>query len=87
MIYRLSDNVIARIAQIIQEGMLMGVDVVDLMRQIEIEPVNSLNGPPEMELTREYSVRVEEHYAKMLAKAEALQSGGLNLEEPVFSDS
>lgn len=82
MIYRLSDNVIARIAQIIQEGMLMGVDVVDLMRQMELCS-NDLS--PELELTIEYSKRVEEHYAKMLAEAKALQEK--NMGDPVFSGS
>lgn len=86
MSMRLSDNVIARIAQVIQESMLMGVDVVDLMRQIEVEPVhNDVNGPANLELTAEYSKRVEEHYAKMLAEAKVLQ--GREVEEPVFSDA
>ena len=39
MSYKLSDNVLARIVQIVQEGLLLGVDVVDLMRQIEVEVV------------------------------------------------
>lgn len=82
---RLSDNVIARIAQVIQESMLMGVDVVDLMRQIEVEPASGVNGSTELELTIEYSKRVEEHYAKMLAEAEVLQEKRSG--ELVFSDS
>lgn len=82
---RLSDNVIARIAQVIQESMLMGVDVVDLMRQIEVEPASDVNGSTELELTIEYSKRVEEHYAKMLAEAEVLQEK--RSRELVFSDS
>ena len=70
---RFSDNVIGRIAQIVQEGMLLGVDVVDLMRQIEVEPVNSVDGPPELELTVDYVKRVREQHEKLLAEAEALQ--------------
>jgi hypothetical protein len=73
MVYKLSDNVIGRIAQIVQEGILLGVDVVDLMRQIEVEHVNSLDGPPVMELTVDYRDRVSEHHKKLLAEAEALQ--------------
>jgi hypothetical protein len=82
---RLSDNVIARIAQVIQESMLMGVDVVDLMRQIEVEPVHGIDGLANLELTAEYSKRVEEHYTKMLAEAKVLQEKEMG--DPVFSDS
>ena len=70
---KLSDNVIGRIAQIVQEGMLLGVDVVDLMRQIEVEPVHSFDGPQELELTADYAKRVREHHEKLLAEAESLQ--------------
>jgi hypothetical protein len=73
MVYKLSDGVISRIAQIVQEGLLLGVDVVDLMRQIEVESVNSVDGPPVMELTLQYRRLVEEHHAKLLADAEALK--------------
>ena len=70
---KFSDNVIGRIAQIVQEGMLLGVDVVDLMRQIEVEPARSVDGSPELELTAEYVKRVREQHEKLLAEAEALQ--------------
>lgn len=70
---KFSDNVIGRIAQIVQEGMLLGVDVVDLMRQIEVEPAHSVDGSPELELTAEYVKRVREQHEKLLAEAEALQ--------------
>lgn len=71
---RFSDNVIGRIAQIVQEGMLLGVDVVDLMRQIEVEPANSVDGVTELELTLDYVKRVRDQHEKLLAEAEALQS-------------
>jgi len=70
---RFSDNVIGRIAQIVQEGMLLGVDVVDLMRQIEVEPVNSVDGAVELELTVNYVKRVREQHEKLLAEAQTLQ--------------
>jgi hypothetical protein len=70
---KFSDNVIGRIAQIVQEGMLLGVDVVDLMRQIEVEPAHNADGLPELELTVEYVKRVREQHEKLLAEAEALQ--------------
>ncbi len=81
---KFSDNVISRIAQIVQEGMLLGVDVVDLMRQIEVEPTNSADGTPELELTLDYIKRVREHHEKMLAEAEALQS---ERNQTIFTDA
>ena len=70
--YKFTDNVIARVAQVIQEGMLLGVDVVDLMRQIEVEPV----GPAELELTKEYAQRVADHHEILLKKLEEMQASG-----------
>lgn len=81
---KLSDNVIGRIAQIVQEGMLLGVDVVDLMRQIEVEPVNSDVGEAELELTVEYSKRVREHHEKMLLEAESLRN---ERAQTIFTDA
>ena len=71
---KFSDNVIGRIAQIVQEGMLLGVDVVDLMRQIEVEPVHGVDGSPELELSAEYAKRVREHHAKLVQEAESLSA-------------
>ena len=68
---KFSDNVIGRIAQIVQEGMLLGIDVVDLMRQIEVEPAHSIDGSQELELTAEYVRGVREQHEKLLAEAEA----------------
>lgn len=73
---KFNDNVIGRIAQIVQEGMLLGVDVVDLMRQIEVEPVNSVDGAAELELTAEYARRVREHHEKLLQEAEDIRQKG-----------
>ena len=81
---KFSDNVISRIAQIVQEGMLLGVDVVDLMRQIEVESVNSVDGRPEIELTLEYVKRVRDHHEKLLAEAETLYNERV---QPIFTDA
>ena len=78
---KFSDNVISRIAQIVQEGMLFGVDVVDLMRQIEVELVD---GSTELELNLDYVKRVREHHEKMLLEAETLKS---ERDQPVFMDA
>jgi len=73
-VMKFSDSVIGRIAQIVQEGMLLGVDVVDLMRQVEVEPVNNIDGEPELELTPAYSQMVREHHNKLLREAEELKA-------------
>lgn len=59
---KLSDNVISRLAQILQEGLLMGIDVVDLMRTIELEvaPGNMVD------LTVEYMQSVKDGHQRML---------------------
>lgn len=35
--FQLSDNVIARVVQILQEGMITGTDITDHMRMIRVE--------------------------------------------------
>jgi len=70
MAYKLTDNVIGRIAQIIQEGMILGIDVVDLMRQLEVEP--AADGT-QLELTPAYMQSVKVMHEKLLAEAEAHQ--------------
>jgi len=69
-VYKLSDSVIARIAQILQEGMLLGVDVVDLMRQIEVEPAPD---GATLDLTPAYTILVTEMHEKLLEEAQAHQ--------------
>jgi hypothetical protein len=66
MVLKLSDSVIARIAQIVQEGMLLGVDVVDLMRQITVEPMADCQT---LDLTPEYAQSVKEMHKKLLDEA------------------
>ena len=78
---KFSDNVISRLAQIVQEGMLFGVDVVDLMRQIEVDHVE---GSAELELNLDYVKRVRDHHEKMLLEAESLKSERV---QPVFTDA
>jgi hypothetical protein len=71
MVYKLSDNVIARIAQILQEGLLLGIDVVDLLRQIEVEVAPDGS---ELNLTDPYLKRVLDHHNKLLEELEALRA-------------
>lgn len=71
--YKLSDNVIARVAQILQEGILMGVDIVDLLRQVQLEP----GVDDQLEMTAEYRQFVTDTHKKLLdevAEHQALRS-------------
>jgi hypothetical protein len=71
MSYTLSDNVLARIVQIVQEGFLLGIDVVDLMRQIEVQV--SPDGSS-LELTDAYAKKITEHHKQLLEDAELLKA-------------
>lgn len=63
MNYKLSDTVLYRVMQIVQEAMLTGIDCVDLLRMIRLEPVN---GSEELVLTQEYMDSVIAGHQKML---------------------
>lgn len=66
---KLHDTVLLRLIQIIQEAMLMGVDCVDIMRQVEVEFSSEEN---KFVLTEDYKSMVVEHHEKWLAEAERL---------------
>jgi len=66
----LSDAVIARICQVVQECMLLGIDVVDLLRMIRVCP-DSQN-VNQLVLTPEYEKQVESMHEAWLEKAEKL---------------
>jgi hypothetical protein len=67
--YKFTDNVIARIAQIVQEGMLTGTDVVDTMRQIVVKTTEEGS----VDLTDEYMASVRQHHEDMVKQAKELQ--------------
>lgn len=62
--YNLSDNVIARIVQILQEGLMSGTDITDHMRMIRVEPDDTGS----LQLTQDYVKQVEEGYEKLNAE-------------------
>lgn len=68
--YTLADSVIARICQILQEAILLGVDITDIMRQIEVEP----NDKGEVVLTQRYLDLVSAQHDKLLQDAAKLQN-------------
>lgn len=67
--YTFSDSVIARICQILQEALLLGVDITDIMRQIEVTPTD--NG--KVELTKHYVTVVAAQHDKLLSDVEKLR--------------
>jgi len=77
--YKISDSVWARVVQIVQEAMITGTDVTDIMRMVRVE-VSSENDS-ELVLTDQYKKMVVEHYAKMLADAEELQKSSAQVPE------
>lgn len=62
--FKLSDSVLHRVVQIVQEGIIMGIDVADLLRQIKLTPDNS--GESTLVLTKEYVELVESSHKKYL---------------------
>lgn len=69
--YKLSDAVIMRIVQILQEAMLVGTDITDLLRQLSIVPdeTDSLV----LVLTEEYEDMVRKWHSQLLERAEELK--------------
>jgi hypothetical protein len=68
---RLSDSVWHRVIQAVQEGILTGVDVSDVLRQISVVPDE--DDPNVLVLSREYQQQVKEMHEKMLQRAQELQ--------------
>lgn len=69
--YSLSDQVWSRVVQIVQEALLMGVDIVDLLRMIR---VSSVENSEQLELSPEYVTQVETMHSKWLERAKELQA-------------
>ena len=64
MTYKLNDNVLRRIVQIMQEGMLTGTDVADHMRMIRLTP--SAEDAESLVLTDDYIKLVETQHETLL---------------------
>lgn len=75
--FGLTDQVIARIAQIVQESMMLGIDAVDLLRQIRMREDN----PGSLVLTEEYRQQVKMMHDKLLADAERLAQASKSEED------
>jgi hypothetical protein len=62
--FSLSDNVIARIVQILQEGLMTGNDVIAHMRMIRVET----DDEGKLQLSADYVKQVNEGYEKLNAE-------------------
>mgnify|MGYP005708280169 FL=1 len=68
--YKLDDSVISTIAKTLQIALLTGTDIVDNLRQIEIQN----NGDGTFGITPNYNSQFEHWLAKMLEELEAHQN-------------
>jgi len=66
---KLSDQVIAEIAKLVQVALLTGTDIVDNLRMIEVEESNG-----KVTLTEVYSNMSENNIERMLEHAEELRN-------------
>jgi len=73
MSYRLSDNVLRRVVQLMQEGLLTGTDVTDHMRMIRLE--ENADDSEQLELTVEYKKLVDLQHESMLREVDELKAG------------
>lgn len=66
--FHLSDSVLMRIVQIVQEGFLTGTDVADLMREIRLQEHDN----DSLVLTDKYVELVKKSHEDLLARAAEL---------------
>ena len=70
--YKLSDSVLGRIVNIIQESLLLGRDCTDAMRLIEL--THDEFDTSRLVLTQEYELLVKRDHDELLQRAEELKS-------------
>jgi len=80
--FRLSDNVLRRIVQIVQEGFLTGTDISDHMRMMRLE--ETAEGSGCLALTDEYKGLVEKQHNQMLQEVEEMKEAAAE-SKPVVS--
>jgi transposase-like protein len=68
--YKLADSVLHRVIQMLQEAMLMGVDVADLMRQMQLVP--DASDSHVLVLTEDYLEQVKRWHKQLLEDADKL---------------
>jgi len=70
--FKLSDNVLLRIVNVIQEAMLLGIDCVDILRQIRLQVDD--HDVETLVLTPEYKKQVTEMHVKLEEQAVELRA-------------
>lgn len=70
--FKFADSVWHRVVQIVQEGMLMGFDVSDGLRQIRVVP--DASDPNVLVLSADYQRQVKDMHDKMLQQAREIQA-------------
>lgn len=65
--YRLDDSVIARVAQILQEAILTGTDIVDHLRALQLCP----NSSGHLIMSENYKASVDREHERMLSSMDA----------------
>jgi len=78
-VYKFDDTIISTIAKTLQIALLTGTDIVDNLRQIEIQN----NGDGTFGITPNYNSQFEHWIAKMLEELETQQNTGENNDEEV----
>jgi hypothetical protein len=80
--YKLSDSVLFRVVQILQESLLTGIDLVDLMRQIELFETNDTeNEKVYLDLTPGYVELFEKNIQKLLDDVESKRTNDETYDE------
>lgn len=77
--YKMSDSVLHRFVQILQEAILTGTDVSDHLRMVEMRPDET--DPHVLVLTDDYKDMVKKHHDQMLDFAAQEQGKRLLVEE------
>ena len=77
--FKFDDSVISTIAKTLQLALLTGTDVVDNLRQIEVQE----NDNGTLSITPNYNSQFEHWIAKMLEELEAQQAAADNSQEEV----
>lgn len=68
--YKLADSVLHRFVQILQEGLLYGVDVADIMRMVDLEEGDD----GKLVLTEAYKEMIKRQHEEALKFAEEMQA-------------
>ena len=80
--YKFDDSVISTIAKTLQIALLTGTDIVDNLRQIEVQN----NGDGTMGITPNYNSQFEHWLAKMLEELEEQQNTENSTQEEFEKD-